>query len=223
MKPVQLRKAIFETRSVALPFVAGLSVYSLIGTALLLMNGKEGTHLLLNSHHLGLLDLVFKYVTHLGDGMIPVFAFLLLLTVRYSWGLAMGVAGLVMGLVVQVLKRSVFAGDHRPAMFFELGGLPAIDGVELMLHHSFPSGHAATAFCVWLLLALFVKQRWATYTFLGIALLATFSRVYISQHFIQDTIVGAWIGLFFSLAAYVLIVKRTEMDPTSKLNGRFWP
>ena len=160
--------------------------------------GKEDTHLLLNSYHSEWLDLFFKYVTHLGDGMIPVFAFLLLLTVRYSWGLTMGIAGLVMGLVVQLLKRSVFAGDHRPAMFFQDGGLPTIDGVELMLHHSFPSGHSATAFCVWLLLALFVKQRWATYAFLGIALLATFSRVYISQHFIQDTIVGAWIGLLIA-------------------------
>jgi membrane-associated phospholipid phosphatase len=220
---VRSRKSIFRIRTVALPFIAGLSVYSLVGTAILMLFGKEDTHLLLNSYHSEWLDLFFKYVTHLGDGMIPVFAFLLLLTVRYSWGLTMGIAGLVMGLVVQLLKRSVFAGDHRPAMFFQDGGLPTIDGVELMLHHSFPSGHSATAFCVWLLLALFVKQRWATYAFLGIALLATFSRVYISQHFIQDTIVGAWIGLLIAYSAYVLIVKRTEMNRSSKLNGRFWP
>lgn len=220
---MQLRKLILEIKIVALPFVAGLSVYSIIGSVILLLNGKENTHLILNSYHSTSLNLLFKYATHLGDGIIPIFVFLLLLTVRYSWALVMGIAGLSMGLTVQLLKRSVFAGDHRPAMYFEHGGLPAIEGIDLMLHNSFPSGHAATAFCVWMLLAFFVKQKWATYLFLFIALLASFSRVYISQHFIQDTIVGAWIGLSMSLATYIIITRRTEMNPTSKLNGRFWP
>lgn len=220
---MQLKKALFDSKTVALPFIAGLSVYSLAGLVILLLHGKEETHLLLNSFHTRLLDIFFKYVTHLGHGTLPVFAFLILLTFRYSWGLAMGVAGLLMGIVVQYLKRSVFAGDNRPAMFFEHGGLPTIEGVDLMLHHSFPSGHSATAFCIWVLVALFVKKRWATYLFLGIALLAAFSRVYISQHFIQDTIVGAWIGLIISLAAYVFIVHPAEMNPASKLNKRFWP
>lgn len=220
---MQLKKALTDSKTVALPFIAGLSVYSLAGSVILLLHGKEETHLILNSYHTRSLDLFFKYVTHLGHGTLPIFAFMILLTFRYSWGLAMGIAGLLMGVVVQFLKRSVFAGDHRPAMFFKKGGIAAIDGVDLMLHHSFPSGHSATAFCIWILLALLFRRYWTTYLFLGIALLAAFSRVYISQHFIQDTIVGGWIGLIISLAAYVFIVHPAEMNPASKLNKRFWP
>jgi membrane-associated phospholipid phosphatase len=128
-----------------------------------------------------------------------------------------------MGVAVQTLKRSVFAGDHRPAMFFQDGGLPVIDGVELMLHHSFPSGHSATGFCICLMLAFFTKQKWATYFFAILALLIAFSRVYISQHFIQDTVVGSWIGLIMALLGYIFIVHYAEENPNSKLNRRLWP
>lgn len=212
-----------EIKVIALPFVVGLFIYSVIGSGIFLILGKEETHLWLNSWHRPYPDLFFKYVTHLGHGAVPIILFHVLVFVRYSWALGLGVSSLMMGVVVQFLKRSVFAGDHRPAMFFQDGKLPHIEGVDLMMQHSFPSGHSATAFCVFLMLAFFVKQRWATYAFLALALLTAFSRVYISQHFIQDTIVGSWIGLGMALAGYWLIVRPAEQSPTSKLNGRLWP
>lgn len=210
-------------RPIALPFVVGLFIYSLIGTAIFLVLGKQEAHLWLNSWHRPYPDLFFKYITHLGHGAVPVILFHVLVLVRYSWALGLGVSSLMMGVVIQFLKRSVFAGDHRPAMYFLDGGLPRIEGVDLMMEHSFPSGHAATAFCVFLMLAILVKQRWATYAFLALALLTAFSRVYISQHFIQDTIVGSWIGLGMALIGYWLIVRPAERNPASKLNGRLWP
>jgi membrane-associated phospholipid phosphatase len=220
---MQLKKAIQDSKPIALPFVVGLCVYSLIGFSVLLSMGKEEAHQLLNSFHTSYLDLILKYWTHIGHGFVPIMAFAILLLVRYSWALGLGVSSLVMGIMVQTLKRSVFAGDHRPAMFFQDGGLPSIEGVELMLHHSFPSGHSATAFCVCLMFAFFAKQKWATYALFFTALIAAFSRVYISQHFIQDTIVGSWIGFAISYAAYLFIVHPAEMNPRSKLNKRLLP
>jgi membrane-associated phospholipid phosphatase len=212
-----------DLRPILLPFVVWLLIYSLIGTAVFVLLGKQEAHLWLNSWHRPYPDVFFKYITHLGHGAVPVILFHVLVLVRYGWALGLGISSLLMGFVVQFLKRSVFAGDHRPAMYFEGGMLPTIDGVDLMMEHSFPSGHAATAFCVFLMLAFFVKQRWATYTFLALALLTAFSRVYISQHFIQDTIVGSWIGLGFAALGYWFIVRPAEQDPASKLNGRLLP
>lgn len=220
---MDLRAAISESKPIALPFVVGLCIYTLIGSGLLLHFGKEETHLLLNSWHTPYVDVFFKYITQVGNGVLPVFIAAILLLVRYSWALAMGISCTTMGAVVQTLKRSVFAGDHRPAKFFSEGILPQIDGVELMLHHSFPSGHSATAFCILFILAFFIKQRWATYLFMSMALLAAFSRVYISQHFIQDTIVGSWIGLIPAYLGYLFIVRYSEENPTSKLNRRLLP
>ncbi len=220
---MNLRKALSESKTTALPFVVGLSFYTVVGCTAYLYHGKEEAHLLINAWHSPYADLFFKYLTHLGDGMLPVFLFCLLLLIRYSWALALGLSSLCMGILVQTLKRSVFAGDHRPAMFFADGGLPQIEGVKLMLHHSFPSGHSATAFCIFLMLAFMVKQRWATYFFVVVALLTAFSRVYISQHFIQDTIVGSWIGFVLAYLGYLFIMHYAEENPASKLNKRLWP
>lgn len=220
---MNLKKALTDAKPIALPFVVGLSVYSILGSIVFFQFGKEGAHQFLNSYHTPYLDLAFKNITHIGHGLAPILLFHLLLLVRYSWALGLGLSSLVMGVIVQTLKRSVFAGDHRPAMFFPEGGLPSIDGVDLMMHHSFPSGHSATGFCICLMLAFFAKQKWATYTFTILALLIAFSRVYISQHFIQDTIVGSWIGLMLALAGYIFIVHYAEENPLSKLNKRLWP
>ncbi|MBP9151007.1 MAG: phosphatase PAP2 family protein [Flavobacteriales bacterium] len=218
-----MKKAILDSCSIALPFAVGLFIYTIIGSAIYLVFGKEGAHKFFNSYHTPYLDIAFKYLTHVGHGLVPVIAFGFLLLVRYSWALAMGISSLFMGVLVQTLKRSVFAGDHRPAMFFKDGGLPSIEGVDLMLHNSFPSGHAATSLLVCLMLAFFVKQKWATYFFIVLALMIAFSRVYISQHFIQDTIVGGWIGFFMAYLGYIFIVYPAEMNPSSELNKRLWP
>ncbi|MBL4587305.1 MAG: phosphatase PAP2 family protein [Flavobacteriales bacterium] len=220
---MNFRKAFSQSKPTALPFVVGLSIYTVVGIGVHIYFGKEQAHLLLNSWHSPYVDQFFKYVTHLGNGILPGFIFPILLLVRYSWALGLGLSSLAMGIVVQTLKRSVFAGDHRPAKFFQDGVLPTIDGVELMLHHSFPSGHSATAFCLFLMFAFFAKQRWATYLFAVVALLAVFSRVYISQHFIVDTIVGSWIGLILAYLGYLFIVRYAEENPSSKLNGKLWP
>lgn len=220
---MQLTQAIKDSKTIALPFAVGLFIYTIVGLTIFFLLGKEETHKFLNSYHTPYLDAAFKYLTHLGHGLVPIIAVVLLLLVRYSWALALGLSSLVMGIVVQGLKRSVFAGDHRPAMFFQDGGLPTIEGVELMLHHSFPSGHSATALCIFLMLAFFVKQKWATYLLVVLALLTAFSRVYISQHFIQDTIVGGWIGFTMAYLGYIFIIHYAETTTNSKLNKRFWP
>lgn len=220
---MDLKQAIKDSKDVALPFVVGLSIYSVVALGLFAAMGKEETHSFINSYHTPYLDLAFKYVTHLGHGLVPVGVFVLLLLVRYSWALALGLSSAIMGIVVQTLKRSVFAGDHRPAMFFTDTTLPSIDGIVLMTHHSFPSGHSATALCIFAMLAFFIKEKWASYLMMVIGILVAFSRVYISQHFIQDTVAGAWIGFGMAFCGYVFIMHKAEANPNSKLNKRLWP
>ncbi len=57
---------------------------------------------------------------------------------------------------------------------------------------SFPSAHAALSFC---LLAFYCKDfSRLSYLWLGLALLVSFSRIYISAHYLSDVIAGALIG-----------------------------
>lgn len=61
---------------------------------------------------------------------------------------------------------------------------------------SFPSGHAATAFAAATILVYFDKKRkWFYYT---VAVLISFSRIYLGCHYFLDVITGAIIGYLIS-------------------------
>ncbi len=63
---------------------------------------------------------------------------------------------------------------------------------------SFPSAHAALSFC---LLAFYCRGfSRLSYLWLALALLVSFSRIYISAHYLSDVIAGALIG--YSIGLY---------------------
>ena len=124
-------------------------------------------------------------------------------------GLASGVAWILQGIIVQVLKQKVFPHSSRP--WVELGRIP---GVHLppdfspYLSNSFPSGHTATAFCMFTLLALFVPQRGWKILFFMLACLVGFSRLYLLQHYFNDVYTGFLIGLLSALIVYFFFYQK---------------
>lgn len=68
---------------------------------------------------------------------------------------------------------------------------------------SFPSGHAAGAFALALLIALF-WPRWRRHAFLSAALVAL-SRVYLGLHYPSDILAGAILGLGTAAVMYGLV------------------
>ncbi|NJK86360.1 MAG: phosphatase PAP2 family protein [Bacteroidales bacterium] len=67
------------------------------------------------------------------------------------------------------------------------------------MYFSFPSGHATSAFALFFCLAVLVHQNSMKLLFFMSALLISFSRVYLSQHFLLDVYVGSFIGLIISI------------------------
>ena len=62
--------------------------------------------------------------------------------------------------------------------------------------YSFPSGHAATAFAAATILVYFdKKRRWFYYI---VAMLISFSRIYLGCHYFLDVLTGAVIGFIIS-------------------------
>jgi len=62
--------------------------------------------------------------------------------------------------------------------------------------YSFPSSHAATAFAAATILVYFdKKRRWFYYT---VAILISFSRIYLGCHYLLDVVSGALIGYLIS-------------------------
>ncbi len=89
-------------------------------------------------------------------------------------------------IIVNYLLKPVF---HRSRPFVISNSFCPID-------FSFPSGHAATAFATAFVLSYFdKKRRWFYYL---IAVLISYSRIYLGCHFFFDVVFGGLSGSFIS-------------------------
>ena len=99
------------------------------------------------------------------------------------------------GLFAQILKRLFFSHMVRPVKFFDgMYHLHLVPGVHMYYEHSFPSGHATTAFALFLCLAIIADRKYWSFLFSILAILVAYSRIYLSQHFLIDAYVGSLIG-----------------------------
>ena len=182
------------------------------GAVLLLSPNLKELHLQINRVHSVFFDTFFKYFTHLGDGYtVGVLALLILLFVELRSGVFIAVASIIDSFLIQFLKRSVFPDHFRPVHYFSGNEQwHTIAGVEQHSNFSFPSGHTAAAFCLYFSLALVVNRRWASLSFFVIALLVGLSRVYLSQHFLEDIYVGSIIGILVVMLCYPLFYRNVN-------------
>lgn len=176
---------------------------------------KGELHLLLCSHHTAAADLFFCYYTQVGE-WVPYVICAGLLLYRYDWA-AFTLSGVVLsGLTTQIVKHIVDA--PRPLTWFTQHmpnvTLPLVDGVPMSQFYSFPSGHTTSFFALFLALSilLYTPQKKSrnillqTLFFL-LALLGAYSRIYLSQHFLLDTVGGAIIGCIITLSLYPLLAR----------------
>ena len=95
---------------------------------------------------------------------------------------------------------------YRPSKFFELYEtykLHLIDGVKMHSLQSFPSGHTATAFNIFIMLAFIVKSNTLKLLFFIMAVLVAYSRVYLSQHFLMDITAGSVVGVTIMVLVFI--------------------
>lgn len=187
-----------KNRYFFIPYLAALITCGL----LLAMYSKTELHIFSNRANSPTFDIFFKHLTNLGDGAMIALLFIALLFVKYRFAFAFLFGSLATSAVVNILKKLVFTGVYRPSKYFELFEtyqLHFVDGVKLHALQSFPSGHAATAFNIFLTLAILVKNNTLKLLLFMLAALTAYSRVYLSQHFLIDITAG-------SLIASVLII-----------------
>ncbi len=173
---------------------------------------KVGLHIAINRLHHPLPDQLFRYWTYLGDGTVMLLP-VLLAFVFYSYrkGLFLLFAYLLAGLGSQFMKRIVWPDELRPVSFFELNvpdyHLHLVEGVKMHHLHSFPSGHTATAFALFLALALLTEKAWLRYFLILLATGVGLSRVWLSQHFMVDVGTGALWGTCSAVLSWLLVMK----------------
>ncbi len=173
---------------------------------------KIDIHIFINQYHSPFFDTFFKYFTHIGDGIIAIAISVILLFISYRWAIISATSSIIIMIVIRILKKTIFSDWFRPSAFFHYFykgdyKLHFIEGVDLAGKYSFPSGHSTTSFAVFFLLALMIKNKALKFLFFIMASLAAFSRIYLSWHFLEDTIAGSFIGITITFATYLLINK----------------
>ncbi len=165
-------------------------------TSFNLMLDKAQIHLFLNQFHSLFFDFFFKWITHIGDGLLVIIAGIIMLLIRLKYGLMVLISYTASGILVQVLKKTIFSEIKRPRGFFEDSALIHwVEGVTVHSNQSFPSGHATSAFALFFTLCLITKNNYLKFGCFLLAATIAYSRVYLSQHFLIDIVVGSIIGI----------------------------
>lgn len=202
-----------------IPYLSAYAVLLVGVIALLLSYPKAELHLLLNSCHSEALDFFLRYYSKLAEAPLYIIALLAIYFLRWRWVAFYASCEIGGALVVQVLKQ-IFR-QPRPMVFFRdlpQYTLPLVPGVHQHRGLSFPSGHTSTFFifftCCALLAVVYYQHELRCrqtegrsvlmlrlgcvlllLSFLFLAALGGYSRIYLSQHFLLDVCVGSIIGV----------------------------
>ncbi len=124
-------------------------------------------------------------------------------------------AGILSSLLVQLLKKLVFAPSPRPMGVIEWGQTQLATDLELPLQFAFPSGHTTTAFVFFTLFALHWRrpaiQVFAAFCASAVAV----SRVYLMVHWITDVMAGAVLGISIALVVFA-VSQRVQKKPLTQ-------
>lgn len=202
-----MKKIVAENISFLLPYFLILSS----SLSWLLLYPKDIIHLSITSHYNSFFDFFFKYETFLGDGFFAIALVILFLFIRYGYSFVLLLSYSVSSIITQILKRTIFDDALRPSKHFEgTNSLRMIEGLDYNIYNSFPSGHATTSFAIFICLAFFSKNNYFKFLFFLIACITAFSRVYLSQHFLNDIVAGSAIGVITSLFVFAFYKQNIE-------------
>lgn len=184
-------------------FLIPVLIFIIAGIIILSFFAKEEIHLWTNQQSSPFFDYFFTYITHLGDGWIFPVGIILLTFVKWRYVLGLLLTSLITLVLIGGLKNMVYKDVPRPVKYFEgKVELRLVDGVKMNLMKSFPSGHSTAAFAFWGFMALVFKNKKMKFLFFSIAALAAYSRMYLSQHFLEDIVAGSILGLLISFSVF---------------------
>ncbi len=202
-----MKKIIFPHRYYIIAFL-----FITVFVAYFLLNyGKVQIHLYINRFvGVDVIDTFFHYITFLGDGVFGIILCIILLCIDIKKGLFLILAFLLSALMVFLLKQFAFYYIWRPCFVFEwfVGlKLTLVEGEKLLFAQSFPSGHATTAFVLFMYLFFIIKNKIVNLGFFILPFIIAFSRTYLSHHWLVDIYFGSIIGFSFAFIFYILYCK----------------
>ncbi len=201
-------------------FFIGFFLYIFIGLAATEFYGRDKLHLLTNKHFSLFFDVFFRYFSKIGPLIfIGIALFIILKKEKYKTLFMLLSAYGLNFILGTFIKRNFFKHVHRPTYYFSQKGidLHLIDGVFSQIPYTFPSGHTADAFLIMLFICMITKSKWIQIIAVFSAIIMAYSRIYLSKHFMIDTIGGAFLGTFSLTLMYYIFQNRNSEFLTKKI------
>lgn len=189
-------------------FLALFLLWIIFGAFLIYQFDRDEIFKWVNVNHNNFLDAFFYFFTYVGTAIviIPVLLFLYFFRYKSRYFLLFVILCQVPSLLINQAMKFFFKAK-RPAAYFEgQEWWHKVDGLELHHHNAFPSGHTAGAFAFFCVLSMLLsyRNRWWAIVFFILALLAGYSRIYLSQHFFADVYFGSMEGIIVCLLGWVI-------------------
>lgn len=205
------------------PFFLIFFVINFIGLVTTAFYGRDELHLHFNhSYHTLYFDYFFKYYTDLATTYVLILILLYIIW-KGTWKqlLFVGATAVFSSVFSSIIKRTLFVHGHRPTYYFSQKhiDLRLIDGVESQIPYTFPSGHTVLAVILCFYLCMQIRNRYLQILISLLMGMVAIGRVYLSKHFVIDTIGGSMIGLFFAILGYYFIWNCSS----EKLNRKIIP
>jgi membrane-associated phospholipid phosphatase len=177
---------------------------------------RESIYFAVNAKHSDFGDMLFPYVTDLGEGFMVIMVTLIMLCFSYRKTILLITSFAVSGIVVQLIKHWFKA--PRPVVYFEkeLNSIHFVKDIALLHTNSFPSGHTVTAFSAAVVLSYLAVNKRLGFIYLLLAISVAYSRMYLSQHFFEDVTAGSIIGTMST------IMWITWMDNRPFMHSQRW-
>lgn len=182
-------------------FTIGAAISAAISIALFYASysiGKNEFFLLLNNDLGTVADYFFGIFTNAGDASM--WAVLLLVTLfvlkqKKAWPLL--VSAFALSTIFTQASKYIFYPDApRPyKAIADHSLIHTVSFVEPLNISSFPSGHTAAAFSIFLVLCLLLRNGWWLLIGLLYAIAVGYSRIYLAQHFPFDVAAGIVVAI----------------------------
>jgi membrane-associated phospholipid phosphatase len=156
---------------------------------------REEIYFAVNSHNYPWADTLAPYLTDLGNGWTTVILATLLLLFSYRKAFCMALIYAATSILAQIVKHIFDA--PRPKLYFQnqLSHIHFVKGVDMLMLHSFPSGHTVTAFSTTVLITYWCRNKFWGLPLVILAAFVGYSRMYLSEHFFEDVTAGSVLGV----------------------------
>lgn len=196
---------ISKTFKVAVGFSLGIALMLFL---ISYINSREVVFLWLNEDLGNIADFLFNFISHLAEGWIWIPYFICIFGWFKKDAIFILMNFLISTLLTQIPKNLIWAKVSRPlASNIAPEQIHTVKGVEMHFWNSFPSGHTATAFTLFLLTVYLFPKRTVLMIGFLYAIACGYSRIYLGQHFPLD-VAGGIIVAILTLCISIFIRKK---------------